>query len=395
MARETDAFFVSKLSGFCAQAHADTTHIRHAQYAAQAVIIIYDLIDAYGTLGNVVKVFSANSYDARPQFGVEGSMLRTVAEYAISTLHEGYDELLEKISDSFYPPVVVDVAKTRNSQLECCQSMPQLWDHHGSTLHNTSHFIKTSAQLAVEQIEYFTNSNAEALENAVEGLVSSGLVESMFFKSAIVRATSCFAFRNAPMDDPARLAILPHLDSRKECLLRFSEMIGKIRESTMDGAAKDSIDALIQCYKSLTGDDKENLRVSMANQFFVMQMSTQRSENCLNMCESLGYFFKAMSAQDVDVLLLVGLQNLSDNKKVMVMTRDLSKMLGQRQSSIPEFAAVYAGVLLSLSNHRLLEMDLSADALLTLYNLKEDECFREAMLSRGMSDTVLALDLGL
>lgn len=395
MVTEAEAFFVSKLTGFCAQVKADTTHACHAQHAAQAVILIDNLIDAYGTMCNVVKVFSANSYDARSEFGIEATMLRTVAEYAISMLHEGYDALLEKIGESFYPPVVVGVAKTKSAQLEDCHNIPKLWDHHGRALHETSHFIKTSSGLAIAQIAHFTDSNAEALESSIADLVLSGLGDSMFFKSSIVHAMSCLAFRNAPMDDPARLAILPYIDQRKECNLRFSEMIEKIRQSTLNGMVKDSVDAFIDCYRSLTIDNKENLKVSIANHFFVMQMSTQRSANCLNMCESLGYFFNAMAAQGVDVLLLTGLQNFTDSKKVMIMTRDLAKMLGQDQSFPPEFAAIYAGILLSLSNHRLLEMDLSADALLTLYGLKKAECFREAMLTRGMSDTVLALDLGL
>lgn len=372
----------------------------HSSTAAHAIFLACDLLDDYGHIGNIAAAFQQELRSDDFQNGVFGAFMN-----ALAIEHDRLDQLLEQVHLDYtghYPALLLATNQPRRAMMTYYptramigdQVKPQLWDSQGNLLHNPVHFITTRKASVDSQLYGFYQENGSAILNVINMLPT---LDASVADIIISSMKSSFSIDHVDVDDPRRLAMASYLDVKDEFNERLKMiMTGLNRESRVHGLATARLFDLFQLldtqgkqhalktFEALlavnVGMTDEHVDYKDAVHVYADLLETA----CWNGFDAHTFFDKYLDAKTT--------RNKSVTSKVLaeLPAKRADAFMGESVCAV-----LCAAYLLNQADDALLAGDLSGDDLLTLYILKGDERYKDALRTPDKADLLLANELGL
>ncbi|AYG47860.1 hypothetical protein DV532_26615 (plasmid) [Pseudomonas sp. Leaf58] len=372
----------------------------HSSTAAHAILLACDLLDDYVHIGNIAATFQPELRNDDFQNGVFGAFTN-----ALAIEHDRLDQLLEQVHldyNGHYPAQLLATNPARTAMMTYYptramigdQLKPQLWDSQGNLLHNSVHFITTRKASVDSQLYKFYQENGPAILNVINMLPT---LDASIADIIVSSLKSSFSIDHVAVNDPRRLAMASYLDVSDEFNDRLKMiMMGLKHERRVHGSA---IDRLFDIFQFLNAQEKQHALETFEAD---LSVSLEMKDDCVD-------YNSAVHAYSV--LLSTACQNGFDADKFFakhfeakthrnhdVFAKVAAALPAKRADAYvgePVCAVLCAAFLLNKDDDVLLASDLNGDALLSLYILKGDERYKDALRTPEKADLLLANELGL
>jgi hypothetical protein len=281
------------------------------------------------------------------------------------------------------------------------QYKPKLWGRDGQALHNADAFYTVLGKQANIQLLEILDHKDFAYGRIASSLPRLSVPTRIAIVDASVRYFATYAIQK---NDPRRKAIVSFMDPGAEVIERlrvyhrwnFNGGLGSKRRAFEKGI----FDTLAEVQPDRRGDvfkELSSFLVSMTEQDSAESYFGGVSDNnlvglmtdYLTKAQLHGFDVVKQLAECLRVEFISYAQMIAAAAEKLP-SRPYSSFAGQPDSSV-----VYAALLMTQDDQRLLDSNLGADAILSLFLLKGDDRYKRALENSDRADHLLAHDLGL
>jgi len=372
----------------------------HSSTAAHAIFLACDLLDDYGHIGNIAATFQQELRIDDFQNGVFGAFMN-----ALAIRHDRLDQILEQVHldyNGHYPAPLLATNQARTAMMTYYptramigdQVKPQLWDSQGNLLHNPVHFITTRKASVDSQLYGFYQENGSAILNVINMLPSLDASVADIIISSI---KSSFSIDHVAVDDPRRLAMASYLDVKDEFDERLKMiMAGLKHESRVHGLATSRLFDLFQLL------DTQGKQQALQTFEALLAVNVGIKDEYVNYKDAVHVYADLLDTAcwngfDADTFFAKYL-DAKPSRNMSVIAKVLAELPAKHADSFmgaSVCAVLCAAYLMNQDDDALLASDLCGDALLSLYILKGDERYKDALRTPEKADLLLANELGL
>lgn len=371
-----------------------------------AIVLATDLLDSYENVSNIAQTFQDELQD--PEF--ENGMF-AVFMHSISMNHERFDKCLleihrdyealyphqllasrprQKAMMSYYIPATVPPEKLSE------ELRPKLWSDSGQLLHDPEAFSTTHGGNIRQQLKVFFAENGEALSTILHALPS---LKNATRDKMVALLLDNVVEHHLPVDDSRRLAISPFISVKDEALSRLQFVLQNLNGDYTEAERFQQIDHLFEVVQSLGIDDTDEVLLRLVACLKQIDLEPARIVLYDSGVSTLAHLLKRASWQGLDQMkVFQGLLETSTHRIHDVVTAAAAQIplvrFDQYAGGVRR-VAMYAAFLMNQNDGILLKSQLSDQTLLTLYVLKGNEQFKEALKTPERADTLLAHELGL
>ncbi|AYG47858.1 hypothetical protein DV532_26605 (plasmid) [Pseudomonas sp. Leaf58] len=389
------AAFLARIKDF---AYVEAVHgsgETHVQMAMEAVCLLNDLLDAYENLDVIRALFMPAwlRHDHEDKEAEQGFL--ALLKFSLMVNHERYDEFLAEIHQHFAGQLTTNhIHEPGYAMPEAdVRRIPQLWDDQGNQLHNPTAFISLNPLAAQLQLNQFVAENGEAISKVIASLStleqrpSERIADTILFKLIDLDVT---------MDDTRRQGVLPFCSALIECQRRLL----KVMKALDTNSSEDKLRATIKNFFAIAGtlckEDQECMILEIHESLVALDCTLDVTLNSNNAVPAHAAFLQAAENYgfNLDAYFL-----LTSPSAYSAVITTCAKCLVNKP--FDQYAGVDAGSVISAAflylqeSEQLLTADLDADTLLALYLFKRDNRFKQALLTPGRADTLLAHELGM
>ncbi|WP_410951063.1 hypothetical protein [Pseudomonas sp. S1(2024)] len=374
----------------------------HSSTISSAILLACDLLDDYGHIGKIAETFQDQLQDDGFQMGVFGAFMN-----ALTIEHERLDHILEQTyldHSKHYPAQLLAINPARTAMMTYYpspslvdgQQKPQLWDSEGNLRHIPSHFITTRKASVDSQLHAFYEQNDPALLRVIRSLPE---LETAFRGSVVELLSRFMIMDHVAIDDPRRMALIPYLDTREEFSNRLYQVIGGLNHENSSTDLPRAVERLFDLFRALDTPGKQSALASISKHLCEELISKDNYVGYAGAVQAYADFLGKARSHGFDDLEFFATQfQMKDSRKQDVFRRVAAELLIGNSSVYvgePVRRVLCAAFLLNQEDDVLLASDISGDALLSLYMLKGDERYKDALRTPDKADVLLAYDMGL
>jgi hypothetical protein len=371
-----------------------------------AIVLVTDLLDSYKNVESIALTFQEELADSDFENGVFSAFM-----HSISINHERFDECLEEIHRDHESNSPLRLLATRPGQKSMMiyyisatvppstlseELRPRLWNAEGVLLHEPEAFSTTHSGNMRQQLKVFFDEDGEALSAILRSLPS--LTNTMRDKLTGLLLDNV-TDNHLPAHDPRRLAIWPFIKAKDEALNRLQSVLQNLNADLTEAERVEQIDHLFEVVQGLGIDDTKAVLDYLVESLNHINTEQDRVVRYNSSVTGLARLFKQASWQDWDPMkvfqALLGTPTRRTKDVVGAAARHIPMVPFDQYAGHTRKEAMYAAFLLNQHDELLLGADLDDDTLLSLYVLKGNEQFKEALKTPEHADTLLAHELGL
>lgn len=374
----------------------------HSSTISTAILLTCDLLDDYGHIGNIADTFQDQLQNDDFQMGIFGVFMN-----ALAIEHERLDQILEQAHlehSKHYPTQIFAINAARTAMMTYYpvpsltddQQKPQLWDSQGNLQHIPSHFITTRKASVDSQLHTFYEQNDPALLRIIRSLPE---LETAF-RDSLVELLTCFMILDhVAIDDPRRIALIPHLDTSEEFSNRLYKVIGGLNHEDSSTDLPRAIERLFDLFRALDAPGKQSALASISKHLSEELKSKDNYVDYAGAVQAYADFLGKAQSHGFDDLDFFATQfEIKTQRNQAVFKRIAAELPSENMGSYvgePVRLVLCAAFLINQDDDALLASDLSGDALLSLYMLKGDMRYKDALRTPDKADVLLAYDMGL
>ncbi|MDT8925185.1 hypothetical protein RBE51_20545 [Pseudomonas taiwanensis] len=374
----------------------------HVKTVPHAILLACDLLDDYGDIGNIAKVFEDQMGDEAFSLGVFCAF-----DNSLSTSNRRFDQILEQLyldHTKHFPHQLVAKTRSSMSNMECLelsfprlweQKQPTLWDTAGDFQHNPNHFMASLFESAEFQAREFFENNIPAFKKIAFSIPG---IEAPFNAEIVSKIMVDICHNQLPINDPRRQALLPRINFAMEFNERLGFIVIWLRQENHPAEILQFIDRLFEVFELLNDSEKDDaltrLESSLSNCFIqddaiagsniaVQAYSCLLNKACAKGLDALFFFAKHLGVKK-------NMRDIALKSASKLPPKNASSYLGESMASV-----ICAAFLMNRDDQELLSLDLEGDALLSLYILKGNERYKDALRTPEKADRLLANELGL
>jgi hypothetical protein len=374
---------------------------------SMAIVLVTDLLDSYKNVENIALTFHEELADSAFENGVFSAFM-----HSISINHERFDECLleihrdheattspfrllattpgQKKMMSYYISATVP-AEELSEELR-----PRLWGCSGELLHDPEAFWTTHGASIRQQLKDFFDENGDALNAILRSLPS---FKNELRHKLVMLILDHVVESHLPAQDPRRLAIWPFIDVKSEAISRLKSVLQNMNADFTETERIQQIDHLFEVIQSLAIDETAEVLDYMVK--FLQMINTESNRIMLynSSVPAFARLLKQAAWQDLDEMkvLQILLETPTRRTKEVIdaVARQIPMVRCDQFAGKLRREAMYAAFLMNQSDKILLKSNLDDNTLLSLYVLKGNEQFKEALKTPERADTLLAHELGL
>lgn len=367
-----------------------------------AILLTCDLLDDYGHIGNIADTFQDQLQDEDFQLGIFGAFMN-----ALVIEHERLDQILEQAHlehSKHYPAQILAINPARSAMMTYYptpplideKQKPRLWDEQGNLQHNPSHFITTRKASVDSQLYAFYEQNGPALLRVISSLPE---LEPSFREHVVKHLCDLMSMGHVAIDDPRRMALIQHMNASDEFTNRLHLVVKRFNYEDSWTDLPSAVERLFDCFQALDADGRQSALAKISKRLFAEMLAEDNyADNTGAVHAYADFLSKARSHGFNDIEFFATQFQIKDQPNQDVFRRVAADLLiGNVKAYVGERVrhVLCAAFLLNQDDNTLLASDLSGDALLSLYMLKGDERYRDALRQPDKADVLLAYDMGL
>lgn len=369
---------------------------------SNAILLACDLLDDYGNIGNIAETFQDQLQIEDFDTGVFGVFMN-----ALVVEHERLDQILEQAHLDYskhYPAQLLATSAARTAMMTYYPTppmieghkKPQLWDSEGNLRHNPSHFITTRKASIDSQLQELYAQNDPALFRVIRSLPA---LDVSFQDSVVERLSDYMSMGHVAIEDPRRIALMGHLDVSEEFSNRLRMIMVCLNQENSWTDIPLGVERLFDLFQALDAPGKQSALTSIWRHLHDELIDNSNYVDYAGAVHAYAHFLSKARSQGFNDLNFFATQfKIKTQTNHDVFSRVAAELpIGNVNAYVgePVRQVLCAAFLLNQEDDVLLASNLSGDALLSLYMLKGDERYKDALRTPDKADVLLAYDMGL
>ena len=363
--------------------------------ALAAVVLFGDMLDAYENMGGIETHLGEGSpcYNQKDMFAL--------GMHAIAIEHERLDQFLLEVHEDYFgfsPTRIMDgngVTYVAHHLGVPAEYKPLLWDAAGKLLHAPKPYLTTHRIGAKQQLHSAFMANGAQFTGIIEQLSAMDAVSRDVIVNALCDIMSS---AHVPANDPRRqLCRAMGSDVWAEATYRLRKIYEQLNDAMDESQRAQEMMNFFEVFAELDDTQKKTLLSDVDGRFQMM-----KSESIIDYDEAVianAALLQMAIAHGYDAPKLfekmLNIKRDPQSEFINALTSGLPIKPHDRYADETQFDVLRAAYLYLQDTEALLASGCNTDAVLALYVLKQDERFREVLMSPDRVDTLLAHDLGM
>ncbi|WP_410951065.1 hypothetical protein [Pseudomonas sp. S1(2024)] len=387
--------FLNRLDEFTALRIANQQSNHIYETALAAVVLFGDMLDTYKNMRGIATHLGEGS----PCFNQKDMF--ALGMHAIAIEHERLDQFLVEVHEdyfSFTPTQIMHgngVTYVAHHLGIPQQHKPMLWDAVGKLLHTPRPYLTTHRINAKLQLKSAFMSNGAQFTRIIEQISVMDDISSKFVVNALCEIMSS---AHVPADDPRRqLCRAMGSDVWEEATYRLRKIYEQLNDAMDESQRAQEMMNFFDVFAELDDTQKKTLLSDIDGRFQMM-----KSESIIDYDEAVianATLLQMAIAHGFDAAKLfeklLNIKRVPQSEFINALTSGLPIKQHDCYAGETEFNVLRASYLYLQDTEALLASGCNTDAVLALYVLKQDERFREVLMTTDRVETLLAHDLGM